>query len=345
MAIGRRKNEARPKRKRHARRAQQCVGKGQVSGMEERTGPCELLAAAVQPSNLGAADGLLAAPCRQHGALGFDGIARTEAEELANRVASLEAQVGGCRRQKWRRHLSIHQAAPASFVQATRFLGTCCCLMLTAVASLPHDVRGTRAASFVELNLINPHPQPASKQLVESEQQYAEIYEEHEKAREFYAGVEAAMHKAQQQYVRDKREWQVSTGSTRWCGPAAVYGLLTVFVETRWIVTELWRGVSTWYCRHSQEASEEGAKALADAQAQLAAERSARDAADAQLATLQVRGGWPGERSVAQLQPQLKSGNVDARTLSCSAGLSTTLLVNTAPCVRFKLPCHSNAKG
>lgn len=46
-------------------------------------------------------------------------------------------------------------------------------------------------------------------QLAESEQQYAEIYEEYEKAREFYAGVEAAMHKAQQQYVRDKREWQV----------------------------------------------------------------------------------------------------------------------------------------
>lgn len=38
-----------------------------------------------------------------------------------------------------------------------------------------------------------------------------------------------------------------------------------------------------------QEASEEGTKALADAQAQLAAERSARDGAEAQLASLQVR--------------------------------------------------------
>ena len=34
-------------------------------------------------------------PCRQHGALGFNGIARNEAEELANRVAALEAQVRG----------------------------------------------------------------------------------------------------------------------------------------------------------------------------------------------------------------------------------------------------------
>lgn len=54
---------------------------------------------------------------------------------------------------------------------------------------------------------------PVLQQLAESEQQYAEIYEEYEKAREFYAGVEAAMHKAQQQYVRDKREWQASTGA------------------------------------------------------------------------------------------------------------------------------------
>ncbi len=43
-----------------------------------------------------------------------------------------------------------------------------------------------------------------------------------------------------------------------------------------------------------QEASEEGAKALADAQAQLAAERGARDAAEAQLSSLQVRTAQPG---------------------------------------------------
>ena len=38
-------------------------------------------------------------PCRQHGALGFSGIPRTEAEELANQVAALKAQVQRRRRQ------------------------------------------------------------------------------------------------------------------------------------------------------------------------------------------------------------------------------------------------------
>lgn len=43
-----------------------------------------------------------------------------------------------------------------------------------------------------------PRSPSAPVQLAESEQQYAEIYDEFEKAREFYSGVEAAMHKAQQ---------------------------------------------------------------------------------------------------------------------------------------------------
>lgn len=42
-----------------------------------------------------------------------------------------------------------------------------------------------------------PAPRPPL-QLAESEQQYAEIYDEYEKAREFYAGIEAATHAAQQ---------------------------------------------------------------------------------------------------------------------------------------------------
>ncbi len=40
-----------------------------------------------------------ASPCRQHGALGFSGIPRTEAEELANQVAALKAQVRRRQRQ------------------------------------------------------------------------------------------------------------------------------------------------------------------------------------------------------------------------------------------------------
>jgi hypothetical protein len=45
-------------------------------------------------------------------------------------------------------------------------------------------------------------------QLAEAEQQYAEIYDEYEKAREFYASVEALTANAQQDYLRDKRQWQ-----------------------------------------------------------------------------------------------------------------------------------------
>jgi hypothetical protein len=45
-------------------------------------------------------------------------------------------------------------------------------------------------------------------QLLEAEQRYAEIYEEYEKAREWYTGVEQETHKAAQEYLRDKRQWQ-----------------------------------------------------------------------------------------------------------------------------------------
>lgn len=93
--IERGKDEARPKRRRHACGSQQRVGQGQVSAQAGRGGACELLAAAVLHQTGAPAHTLLAANCRQHGALGFNGIARTEAEELANRVATLEAQVRG----------------------------------------------------------------------------------------------------------------------------------------------------------------------------------------------------------------------------------------------------------
>lgn len=39
-------------------------------------------------------------PCRQHGALGFSGIPRTEAEELAKEVAALQAKVRRRRRRQ-----------------------------------------------------------------------------------------------------------------------------------------------------------------------------------------------------------------------------------------------------
>lgn len=72
----------------------------------------------------------LAAPCvhrccRQHGALGFNGIARTEAEELANRVAALEAQVSA----------AAAAAAPACLLVC--LLAATTCLMLPALAALP----------------------------------------------------------------------------------------------------------------------------------------------------------------------------------------------------------------
>lgn len=81
--------------------------------------------------------------------------------------------------------------------------------------------------------------------MAEAEQRYADIYEEYEGAREFYAGVEAAMHKASQEYLKDKRQWK--------------------------------------------EASEAAARQAEGLQAQLAAERAARDAAEAALAQLQDR--------------------------------------------------------
>ena len=44
-----------------------------------------------------------------------------------------------------------------------------------------------------------PPPNTAALlQLQEAEQQYAEIYEEYEKGREFFANIESEMHKAQQ---------------------------------------------------------------------------------------------------------------------------------------------------
>ncbi len=50
-------------------------------------------------------------------------------------------------------------------------------------------------------------------QLAEADQQYAEIYEEYEKAREFYAKVEAEMRKASETYLRDKRQWAEATAA------------------------------------------------------------------------------------------------------------------------------------
>ena len=82
----------------HAAGARQRVGQGQVSaqgiapGASGRPQPSSCRAAAL-PAPPAPRRLPTASPCRQHGALGFSGIPRTEAEELANQVAALQAKV------------------------------------------------------------------------------------------------------------------------------------------------------------------------------------------------------------------------------------------------------------
>lgn len=258
--------------------------------------------------------------CRQHGALGFNGIARTEAEELANRVAALEAQAR-CRRHSCACRLLLLR--PAALLRLNRVA------CMDKDRKLPGRISST-------LHCTHPshcrHLSPARLrhyanrryciqptlplQLAESEQQYAEIYDAFENAKEFYGGIEAAMHKAQ----------QVKAGGGCWV--LGWRGWLQAPLCSGWVVpatpSEPLAGVTVAACPHLRatnrqptllpacqsfcltarqqeymreqrqwkEATAADARRLADLEQQLGAERAGRDAAETQLAVLQVGGGW-----------------------------------------------------
>lgn len=103
-AVATHSHEQARSRRRHAAGARQRVGQGQVSAPSIAAAACgRPWQAAVEQRRPASARGppLLAPdpPCRQHGALGFSGIPRTEAEELAKEVAALQAKVRRRRRQ------------------------------------------------------------------------------------------------------------------------------------------------------------------------------------------------------------------------------------------------------
>lgn len=146
--------------------------------------------------------------------------------------------------------------------------------------------------------LCHPPAPRCAAQLAESEQQYAEIFDEYEKAREFYAGIEDATHKAQQ---------VGGSQCGRWCtGDGGVCAMQSTWVHA----ASQCRPVAPWpaccaadpappsspysqdYLRDQRqwkEASASTAQRIAELEQQLAAERAGRDAAEAQLAMLQDR--------------------------------------------------------
>jgi chromosome segregation ATPase len=131
-------------------------------------------------------------------------------------------------------------------------------------------------------------------QLAETEQQYAEIYEAYEKDREFFPQVEAAMHKASQEHMKEQRQWKEASeaaataaanlekqlGSERAARDAAEARLATLQDQVQQLEDELAalrrEAAACAAQREAALAGESTALAQAAAAAQTAAEAEAR---------------------------------------------------------------------